>query len=438
MLLCVSLTTYGRSSAVDSTATNKLRVCICTSYSAAAEPRAPRHALAIAALGKEYEVIFVECAARGTPASPYDPFDGVPNIRRVSHRYAHRRGGVVRLIFDKAARLLARQLFKWFGFLHPIALNTRFLGYEALLRSIQADVYIGHNVETLVPTCHAAKANDAAAMFDCMEFYSDMGDGQNRLDRRIIERMERTYLPQCALVLASSEEMADALAATYRMRRPLGLYNVPPTDPHHHICEHPGLSLYWRNSVIGFGQRGLQDALEAMLNVPNDVTLHLQGRLPTDGGVQLRARIVELGLDGRVFIHGPYSPPDAVRTASQYCVGLCLERSGIRNHDLTVSNKMFDYLMAGLVVITSDLPSLRGVIERSQGGLCFEPGNPADLAAKINIVRDDRDFRLTLARKARSFATAIGNRETEVARFQASFLQAIQPAHTETAAIANR
>ena len=408
-----------------SVSSRPLRVCVCTSYSAAAEPRAPRHALAVAALGDNYEVIFVDCVATGAAAESYNPFQSVRNILRISHRYAHRGSGIVRLFFDKAARAVARQLFEWFGFLHPVALNTRFIGFEALLRSLKADVYIGHNVETLVPTCRAAAARGGLAMFDCMEFYSDMGDSQNVLDRRIIERMERACIPKCALVLASSDEMADALAATYRIKRPVALYNVPPAGPHQHVCEHAGLALYWRNSVIGFGQRGLEDVLEALAEVPDDVTLHLQGRLPADGGAEVRARIATLQLEHRVFIHGPYVPPDAVRTASQYCVGLCLEHSGIRNHDLTVSNKMFDYLMAGLVVLASDLPSLHAVIERSHGGLCFQAGNPWDLASKINLLRDDRELRLKLAANARTFAMTVGNRETEMVRFQEAFLDAI-------------
>ncbi len=234
----------------------------------------------------------------------YDPFAGVRNVSRVSHRYSHRGRGVMRLIIDKAARIVARRLFRAFGFLHAVALNTRFVGFGALLKSIDADVYIAHNIETLVPACRAAADRDAIVMFDCMEFYSDMGDSQNQLDRQIIRRMEQSYLPKCDLVFASSDEMAHALAATYGIPRPLVLYNVPAKDSGKHHCEHDGLALYWRNSVVGFGQRGLEEALNAMATVAPDVTLHLQGRLPADGGEKLRARLKELRLEDRVFIHG--------------------------------------------------------------------------------------------------------------------------------------
>lgn len=416
---------------------NRLRVCVCTSYSATAEPRAPRHALAIAALDREIAVTFVECVPEGAPTENYNPFAGCANIERLTYHFAHRGAGRVRLIKDKLLRLGLRALFRCCGWLHPGALNTRFIGFEKFLNRIDADVYIGHNVETLLPVCRAAEKRGSLAMFDSMEFYSEMGDGQNALDRQLISGMESRYLPQCALVFASSDEMADALAATYRIKRPLALYNVPPIDPHVHSCEHDGLFLYWRNSVIGFGQRGLQDAFEALTQLPDDVMLHLQGRSPVDGGTEMRKRIKDLGLEKRVFIHDAYSPPDAVRTASQYCVGLCLEHSGIRNHELTVSNKMFDYLMGGLAVITSDLPSLRGVIERSHGGLCFEPGNSSDLATKISQLRDDRALRRRFSANARTFSLKTGNREAEIARLQEAFLRTL-PAHPTGLALSSR
>ena len=362
----------------------------------------------------------------GADEDGYDPFAGYRNIRRVTHRYSTRDTLPAQLTWDKLTRFCSRLLFRTCKFLHPVALNARVRGFDKILRQIEADVYIGHNIETLLPVCRLAASRGALAMFDCMEFYSDMGDSQGRLDRRMIRHMEELYLPHCDLVFASSEELSEALTAEYGIRRPIALYNVPPKNDHAHLCNHEGLSLYWRNAVIGFGQRGLQDALSAMTQLPRDVTLHLQGRLSSDGRKQLHHRINALGLTDRVFVHGPYLPPEAVQQASRFCVGLCLEHSGIRNHDLTVSNKIFDYLMAGLVVVASDLPGLRGVIEHSNGGLLFHPGDPTDLTAQIMRLYRNPKLRLGLAANARKFALTAGNREHEMQRFQQAFLQCLQ------------
>ena len=237
------------------------------------------------------------------------------------------------------------------------------------LKDIRADVYIAHNIETLLPAMTAARMHGAAVVFDCMEFYSDMGDSQHPVEAVAAHKLEAESLPHCALVIASSDTMADALAAEYGIARPLAAYNVSPTAHKLPARRGGGLKLYWRNSVIGFGQRGLQDVLDALALVPDDVHLHLQGRLPDGNAAELKKRVAALKLEGRVHVQAPYKPHEAVQQAALYDVGLCLERRGPRNHDLTVSNKMFDYHMAGLAVIATDLPALADVIQRSGGGL---------------------------------------------------------------------
>jgi hypothetical protein len=105
--------------------------------------------------------------------------------------------------------------------------------------------------------------------------------------------------------------------------------------------------------------------------LPDDVTLHLQGRLPADGGTGLRARIAGLGLGNRVVVtHEPYAPGGPRKGSGTPPRWLVSERKGNRNHDLTVSNKIFDYHMAGLAVIASDLPGLSSVLALfGMGGL---------------------------------------------------------------------
>src|SRR5204863_6122671 len=96
--------------------------------------------------------------------------------------------------------------------------------------------------------------------------------------------------------------------------------------------------------------------------LPPTVRLSVQGHPPGDGGQAVRAEIARLGLTDRVSVLPPFAPEQAVRLASEHDAGLCLERSVPRNHELTVSNTLFAYHMAGLAVIASDMPSLAQVL----------------------------------------------------------------------------
>ena len=166
--------------------------------------------------------------------------------------------------------------------------------------------------------------------------------------------------------------------------------------------------------MIGLGQRGLDDAFLALRNLPEGITLHIQGRLPEDRSATISTRIHELGIADRVSIYPPFLPEEAVIAASQFTIGLCLEHSGIRNQELTASNKIFDYMMAGLPVVASDMPGLAQVIDRSRGGILYRSGDSSDLAEKIHTLYSNEELRQSLAANARSFALSEGNRDHQM------------------------
>lgn len=398
-----------------------IRVCVCTSVEGAAEPRAPRHAATIAALGRDVEVTFVDCAPLGSERRPVKVLAGLPNLTRLTHYFSTRAVHPAKRALDRARQGVAQAWFRFGGAPTGVALSTRTLGLKAILEKLPADIYLAHNIETLLPAASAARRSGALLMFDSMEFHSGMGDSQTAIEREIVRGIEKCSLPECALILASSDQIADALAEEYDVAKPLATYNAPPTEKEIAAKPESGLALYWRNAVVGLGQRGLDEALVALTQLPKDVSLHLQGRMPADQGAAVKKRIAELGVADRVVFHSPYLPEEAVKEASRHHVGLCLERRGVRNHELTVSNKIFDYHMAGLAVIASDLPGLRGVIKRSRGGLLFEPGSANDLTEKILMLHKDRQALKDFAMNARAFALREANRETEMKKFSAAF-----------------
>jgi glycosyltransferase involved in cell wall biosynthesis len=340
-------------------------------------------------------------------------------IARRSIRFPTRRSSIARLLFRKAAAHVHAAAFSATGHVFDGVFGDRTIGMEPFLRGLRADAYIAHNIETLAPVMRAARGR-ADVVFDCMEFYSGMGEGQSPQQSQAASAVERLYLRECALVIASSDTLADALAQEYGIERPLPSYNVPPKVESLPPRRGGGLNLYWRNSTIGFGQRGLQDVLEAMQRLPPDVRLFLQGGSGFDGGRAVRARAASLGLGERVTVLPPHAPSEAVQSAAAFEVGLCLERRGPRNHELTVSNKLFDYHMGGLAIVSSDLPALRAVIERSRGGLLFEPGDPASLALAIERLRASPALLHELQTNARRFALAEANLELELPRLSAS------------------
>lgn len=392
-----------------------IRVCVCTSHTADREPRGPRHARALFDLGGVH-LTFIDTAPEGYGHQHVQSFEGI-SFDWHTLDYPLRTGSRLRWLAGKIRQRVARKQFEWLGLVRNDALSASFRRLESMIVASRPDIVMAHNIETLLPAYRASQRCDAMLVFDSMEYHADMGDGQDETTIRLTRAIESRCLPQCSLITTSGPRVSAALHDVYGVEDLVALYNMPAVEQELAATKEAGFGLYWRNTSIGLGQRGLEDAMRAIVGLPSDVRLHLQGNLPADRGAAVSRLAEQLGIADRLVIHPPYRREAAVREASRFHVGLCLERPGIRNHELTVSNKMFDYHMAGLAVVASDLPSLRDVINDSGGGLVYRAGDSGALRQQLLSLYEDRDQYANLARRAREYALQKGNLSSVVRDF---------------------
>jgi glycosyltransferase involved in cell wall biosynthesis len=390
---------------------------VCTSYAAHREPRGPRHARALSDAGN-VALTFIDSAPIGEDRQPVEYLDQIDALDWHTLQFPLRKTNKLAWLLRKVRFKIARKRFAITGHVSNTALSTNLVGLEAKLVASNPDIIMAHNIDTLLPAYWAAQRCRAVLMFDSMEFHSDMGDEQDQLQMKLIKSIEQQCLPACHLVTTSSHRVAEALTDAYGVSELLPLYNTPQIEERLAATKAGEFTLYWRNSTIGLGQRGLEEGMRALALLPEPITLHLQGRPAMDGGESILRLARELGIQERLVIHPPYRAEFAIQEASRFHVGLCMERTGIRNHELTVSNKMFDYHMAGLAVVASDLPALRDVIDTSQAGLTYRPGDPESLAEQILRLHQDSALYQQLSTNARRFALQQGNLNVDMDRFR--------------------
>ena len=114
--------------------------------------------------------------------------------------------------------------------------------------------------------------------------------------------------------------------------------------------------------------------------------------------------IAERGLGSCVELLGwreHASLPELYATSD---VGLLPFLAG-RHVKITLANKLFDYMAAGLPIVASDLPPMRRVLHETQAGVLFQPGDQASLAATTVALLRDHAMRRRLADNGRRAAT---------------------------------
>jgi glycosyltransferase involved in cell wall biosynthesis len=91
----------------------------------------------------------------------------------------------------------------------------------------------------------------------------------------------------------------------------------------------------------------------------------------------------QLGLDGRVFLLSPVPSERLPEVTVSADVGLILFGNTCLNHYYSLPNKLYEYMMAGLPIIASDLPEMRRVIGECRCGVLINSRQPEAIADAI-------------------------------------------------------
>src|SRR6185437_2306041 len=180
-----------------------------------------------------------------------------------------------------------------------------------------------------------------------------------------------------------------------------------------------------------FADRGVRYAIEAIGLVAQhnaNATLLIIG----DGRerARLEAQVAEQGLSANVRFLGWKHHREHAAYLRQSQVGL-LPFLKTRHICITLANKLFDYMAAGIPVLASDVPPMRRVIEETASGVLCPAADAPALAHELNRLFADRALRESLGANGRA-AIAEQYAWTNDAR---RFMDAIEGGHSMRAAV---
>ena len=150
-------------------------------------------------------------------------------------------------------------------------------------------------------------------------------------------------------------------------------------------------------------QKGVYTLLKAMAKV-RGVRLLIAGRGPERDGMAAFIRSHNLG---NIEFAGFLSGPDLTR-AIHRCRFLVFPSECYETFGMGV----LEAFLAGKPVVASDLGALPELVAPGERGDLFEPGNPDDLAAKVEALFRDEDRTRVMGRAARAFAVNNYNQDS--------------------------
>jgi hypothetical protein len=156
-------------------------ICVVTPYPAHTEPRGPRHARAWAEAFPDRKVLFLDCAAQGAARPCPENLRDLPNLCWRTFEFATRGTNSARWLAAKFRQKLSLRHFRRSGVVTGGLLAPELHGLHKLLAASPATVYHAHKWEVFLPLLESG-ARPGSCVFDCMEFYSEMGEGMQLSD----------------------------------------------------------------------------------------------------------------------------------------------------------------------------------------------------------------------------------------------------------------
>lgn len=254
-----------------------------------------------------------------------------------------------------------------------------------------ASLYLASDLYVLPALAGAAARHGGRLVFDSRELYAALDASAGRPFVSATWRaVEGRYIRRADAVLTVSEGIADRLAAAYGIERPTVIPNVPdgsPPVPSDRLQRALGVPDDGRALVLYQGLfregRGLTSLLEAARSV-DAVRVVLVGEGPLEG----RVRALAAPLGDRAAVH-PFVPPRELPSWTVGAdVGACLIEPLTDSLRLSLPNKLFEYLNAGVPVLASPLPEIRRAVEPFGVGVLADPDDPPAVARALRLASD--------------------------------------------------
>jgi glycosyltransferase involved in cell wall biosynthesis len=253
----------------------------------------------------------------------------------------------------------------------------------------RANILWSNDLDTLLPNYWISKLKNTKLVYDSHEYFTE--SVYKKSSRRVWEKLENYLFPKMKNVITVN----DSIKKIYEER-----FRVPITVirniPYRFVKKKSNLNVALpKNKKIlliqGMGlneNRGMEEAVEMMRFLPDDFILYFIG----SGTIlnKLNQMVSDLQLEPKVTFIDPLPYEQMMEYTTQSFLGLIFEKIDVSDeHRFSLPNKLFDYLHAGIPVLSSKAPEIKRVIEKYDVGDFINTFDSKEIAEKIISISKD-------------------------------------------------
>jgi glycosyltransferase involved in cell wall biosynthesis len=233
------------------------------------------------------------------------------------------------------------------------------------------------------------RRGDVKVIYDAHEYETEV-NGLIGIKKQLARLLERFFIKHADEVITVSDSIANEYRRLYSIKKPHLILNCPlysNVSKQNHFRETLGIStdqkIFLYQGGLSTG-RGVELFIEAFSQIDNEqAVLVCMGYGPLEAMVKIKAKQCE-----RVFFHPAVSPEVLLNYTSSADYGICFIEDTCLSYRYCLPNKMFEYLMAGLPVLASNLFEMRRLVEAENVGIIAQENTIKGFKEAVNSLLD--------------------------------------------------
>lgn len=256
----------------------------------------------------------------------------------------------------------------------------------------KVDVYHSNDLDTLLANYLASILRRKPIVYDSHEYFTGVPEIQNKtFVKKVWTTIENHIFPKLKHIFTVNQSIASLYEEQYAKKLKI-IRNIPRKKTWTIDKSRQQLGLPENKKIIitqGAGiniDRGIEEALEAMQHL-KDVCFVIIG----NGDVipKLKKRTFELNLEKSIIFKDKMPYEQMMQYTQHAELGLSLDKNTNINYRLSLPNKIFDYIHAGVPILASKIKEVEAVITKHRIGLFIENHEPKHIAQQIERALDE-------------------------------------------------
>ncbi len=265
------------------------------------------------------------------------------------------------------------------------------------INEMPAKLVIAEDVYSLPMANEASKFHKAKMIYDSREIYSQIGPlAGKKIKQQVIKLMEKRYIKRVETIIVTAERDADYLKEHLSDKIPyITVKNYPPYKEKIHsgsirkqlnIPDNKKIVLYQGMLLKG---RGIEKTIDAVAMLDDIVFLIL-------GDGPLKKSLTEYvntnNLKEKILMPGSIPYEDLHKWTCQADVGVSLIEPISISYKHALPNKIFEYTMARIPSLCTDLPAQKDVIDKYNNGIYVShTAKSSEIAEAISLLITNKE-----------------------------------------------